>query len=86
MVHDRADREVPYAEGAQWSRQLARAQLLTTEHLGHNRILAAPEVTASITRFALAEPAVHSAAVYVPEAAEPRERGELILDPLVGAL
>ncbi len=51
VVHDRADREVAFIEGEAWSWSLADGQLLTTEGLGHNRLLAAPLVTEAISRF-----------------------------------
>jgi pimeloyl-ACP methyl ester carboxylesterase len=51
VVHDRTDREVPFIEGEEWSWALPDAQLLTTEGLGHNRLLAAPLVTETIARF-----------------------------------
>ena len=51
VVHDRMDREVPFIEGEEWSWALADAQLLVTEGLGHNRLLAAPVVTEAIARF-----------------------------------
>lgn len=51
VVHDRADREVPFIEGEEWSWSLSDAQLLATEGLGHNRLLAAPLVTEAISRF-----------------------------------
>lgn len=51
VVHDRTDREVPFIEGEEWSWTLPDAQLLITEGLGHNRLLAAPIVTEAIARF-----------------------------------
>ncbi len=51
VVHDRTDREVPFIEGEEWSWAVADGQLLITEGLGHNRLLAAPLVTDAIARF-----------------------------------
>jgi pimeloyl-ACP methyl ester carboxylesterase len=51
VVHDRMDREVPFIEGEEWSWSLPDAQLLVTEGLGHNRLLAAPVVTEAVARF-----------------------------------
>ena len=62
VVHDRVDREVPFIEGEEWSWSLPDAQLITTEGLGHNRLLAAPVVTDAISRFLMGErvaPSVH---------------------------
>ncbi len=51
VIHDRTDREVPFIEGEEWSRCVADGQLLTTEGLGHNRLLTAPVVTEAVARF-----------------------------------
>jgi pimeloyl-ACP methyl ester carboxylesterase len=51
VVHDRSDREVAYGEGVQWSQSLADAKLLTTEGLGHNRLLAAAQVSEAVAQF-----------------------------------
>lgn len=51
VVHDRMDREAPYELG----RKLAEAwcaELVTTEGLGHNRVLVDPEVVARVAGFA----------------------------------
>jgi pimeloyl-ACP methyl ester carboxylesterase len=50
IVHDTDDREVPYADGPRLS-QLLGARLLTTNGLGHRRILYAPEVVSAIVEF-----------------------------------
>jgi len=47
MIHDRRDREVPYAEGAAIAAAWPCARLLTTDGLGHQRILADPGVVAA---------------------------------------
>jgi len=51
VVHDRDDREVPYAEGVATVATWPRARLLTTGGLGHRRVLADPEVVAALTDF-----------------------------------
>jgi pimeloyl-ACP methyl ester carboxylesterase len=50
VVHDTDDREVPYADGPRLAGLLG-ARLLTTNGLGHRRILYAPEVVAAIVDF-----------------------------------
>lgn len=50
VVHDTGDREVPYANGIEIARTLG-ARLLTTEGLGHRRILFAPEVVSAVVEF-----------------------------------
>jgi pimeloyl-ACP methyl ester carboxylesterase len=44
VVHDLDDREVPWEEGERYARYWPGARLLTTQGLGHHRILDAPEV------------------------------------------
>ncbi|WP_147918387.1 alpha/beta fold hydrolase [Ruania zhangjianzhongii] len=39
VVHDRADKEVPYADGARVAEAWRSAELMTTDGLGHQRIL-----------------------------------------------
>lgn len=51
VVHDQGDREVPFAEGEQWSQVLPRARLLATQGLGHNRLLGDSAVIDAVTRF-----------------------------------
>ncbi|HKH92886.1 MAG TPA: alpha/beta fold hydrolase [Gemmatimonadaceae bacterium] len=50
VVHDTDDLEVPYADGPRLA-ELLDAQLLTTNGLGHRRILYTPEVVAAIVEF-----------------------------------
>jgi pimeloyl-ACP methyl ester carboxylesterase len=54
VVHDRLDKEVPYAEGVHVADAWPDARLHTTEGLGHQRILRDPEVVAVVTRFVTA--------------------------------
>jgi pimeloyl-ACP methyl ester carboxylesterase len=51
VVHDRDDREVPWEDGARIARAAAQATLLTTEQLGHRRILRDAEVIARSVSF-----------------------------------
>lgn len=50
VVHDTDDREVPYADAPRLA-DVFGARLLTTNGLGHRRILYAPEVVAAIVEF-----------------------------------
>ena len=50
VVHDADDREVPYADGQRLA-QVFGARLLTTNGLGHRRILFASEVVAAVVEF-----------------------------------
>lgn len=60
VVHDRDDREVPYAEGVATVGTWPGAQLLTTAGLGHRRVLADPEVVSAVVDFvARGVPPVH---------------------------
>lgn len=54
VVHDRRDKEVPYEEGARIARAWPAAELLTTDGLGHQRILRDPGVVEAVARFATA--------------------------------
>jgi len=51
IIHDRADREVPYSEGADAARLIPGAQLVTVETLGHRRILRDDGVVSRIADF-----------------------------------
>ena len=53
IIHDRADREVPYSEGADAARLIPGAQLVTVETLGHRRILRDAGVVERIADFIL---------------------------------
>ena len=50
VVHDTDDREVPYADGERLATVFG-ARLLTTNGLGHRRILYAPDVLAAVVEF-----------------------------------
>lgn len=51
IVHDREDRDTFYSEGAALAEAWPGARLMTTEGLGHRRILRDEQVIAEITRF-----------------------------------
>lgn len=51
IVHDLQDREVPWAEGERWARFWPQARLLSTQGLGHTRILADETVIAAGVAF-----------------------------------
>jgi len=51
VVHDRDDREVPYADGVAASALWPGARLVTTTGLGHQRILADADVVSTVTDF-----------------------------------
>jgi pimeloyl-ACP methyl ester carboxylesterase len=51
IVHDLADREVPWSEGERYARFWANSRLLSTQGLGHNRIADDAGVIAAALRF-----------------------------------
>jgi pimeloyl-ACP methyl ester carboxylesterase len=51
VVHDRGDAEVPWQHGDAIARAWPGARLLTTDALGHRRILRAPEVVRAAVAF-----------------------------------
>jgi pimeloyl-ACP methyl ester carboxylesterase len=51
IVHDRADREVPWESGAEIASSWPGAELVTTEGLGHRRILASQQVSERAAQF-----------------------------------
>ncbi|MGV8965960.1 MAG: alpha/beta fold hydrolase [Cellulomonas sp.] len=51
VVHDRTDKETPYRIGAQLATTWPTARLVTTEGLGHRRILADPGVVQQVVRY-----------------------------------
>ncbi|MBA3394608.1 MAG: alpha/beta fold hydrolase [Deltaproteobacteria bacterium] len=52
VIHDRADREVPFVHGERLAATWPGAQLRETTNLGHRRILRDPAVIAEIVEFA----------------------------------
>ena len=51
VVHDRDDREVPWADGQLLHRAWPESRLVTTRGLGHRRVLRDPSVVALTTEF-----------------------------------
>ncbi|MDF2805627.1 MAG: hypothetical protein K0S43_573 [Cellulosimicrobium sp.] len=51
VVHDRADKEVPYPVGAALAAAWPEGELLTTEGLGHHRLLRDPEVVRAVVGY-----------------------------------
>jgi len=51
VVHDRADKEVPYPVGAALAAAWPEGELLTTEGLGHHRLLRDPEVVRAVADY-----------------------------------
>jgi pimeloyl-ACP methyl ester carboxylesterase len=51
VIHDLDDREVPWEEGERYARYWPGARLLTTQGLGHHRVLDAPEVIEATLAF-----------------------------------
>ena len=52
IVHDLEDADVPWSEGERYARYWPGARLLTTQGLGHRRVLDAPAVIAASLAFA----------------------------------
>jgi pimeloyl-ACP methyl ester carboxylesterase len=52
IVHDLEDHDVPWEEGERYARHWPGARLLTTQGLGHHRVLDAPEVIEAVLAFA----------------------------------
>ena len=55
IVHDLDDREVPWEEGERYARYWPGSRLLTTQGLGHHRVLDAPEVIEATLAFVRGE-------------------------------
>ncbi len=51
VVHDRHDREIPWSDGAATAAAWPRARMITTEGLGHRRILRDPAVAVHAASF-----------------------------------
>jgi pimeloyl-ACP methyl ester carboxylesterase len=51
IVHDLDDREVPWGDGELYARHWHNARLLTTQGLGHHRVLDAPDVIDAVLAF-----------------------------------
>jgi len=55
IVHDLDDHEVPWGEGELYARHWHNARLLTTQGLGHHRVIDAPEVIEAALAFVRGE-------------------------------
>ena len=55
IVHDLHDREVSWGDGELYARHWHNARLLTTEGLGHNKVLDAPDVIEAVLAFVRGE-------------------------------
>ena len=55
IVHDLHDREVPWGDGELYARHWHNARLLTTQGLGHHRVLDAPDVMEAVLAFVRGE-------------------------------
>jgi pimeloyl-ACP methyl ester carboxylesterase len=55
VVHDFDDCEVPWGDGELYARHWHNARLLTTQGLGHHRVLDAPDVIEAVLAFARGE-------------------------------
>ncbi|HEY8474268.1 MAG TPA: alpha/beta hydrolase [Natronosporangium sp.] len=73
VIHDRYDREVGYSDGQAYAEAWPDARLLTTEGLGHRRLLRDPGVIDAVVRFVTGEPAAELAPASSP-AGEPSRR------------
>jgi hypothetical protein len=51
IVHDFDDPEVPWGDGELYARHWRNARLLTTQGLGHNRVLDEPDVIEAVLAF-----------------------------------
>jgi pimeloyl-ACP methyl ester carboxylesterase len=51
VVHDRDDREIPWSDGASIARAWPGAQLITTQGLGHKRVVDDPDVVSRVLEF-----------------------------------
>jgi pimeloyl-ACP methyl ester carboxylesterase len=58
VVHDREDREVPYADGAAAVAAWPGARIVTTSGLGHRRLLDDPDVVGVVRDFVLGQPSL----------------------------
>jgi len=55
VIHDRDDKVVSYSQGVGYANNLPDVEFVTTEGLGHNRILKDPEIMNKIIEFAIIE-------------------------------
>jgi len=52
VIHDRDDKDISYSQGEGYANNLPDVEFVTTEGLGHRRILKEPEIMDKITEFA----------------------------------
>ena len=62
MIHDRGDRQTPWADSARLVASLPDARLVTTDGLGHRRILEDAGVVHAVTSFLIGTKARRQAA------------------------
>jgi len=55
VIHDRDDKDISYSQGEGYANNLLDVEFVTTEGLGHRRILKEPEIMNKITEFASAD-------------------------------
>jgi len=68
VIHDRDDRHVPWTQGAQVAHLWPGARLMSTDGLGHGRILADDAVTRAAADFIAGRSAVASVATDIQPA------------------
>ena len=62
VFHDREDTDVPWSDGESIARAWPGGQLVTTQGLGHRRIVHDPQVVSQAISFLLEEPALQQPA------------------------
>jgi pimeloyl-ACP methyl ester carboxylesterase len=73
IIHDRGDRDVPHDEGVRLAAEWAGARLLSTEGLGHNRILRNRKVIEAATEFVNSQPVKSTCPDRPHEVTDPQE-------------
>jgi pimeloyl-ACP methyl ester carboxylesterase len=68
VIHDRDDRHVPWAQGAHIARLWPGARLMSTDGLGHGRILHDEVVTRAAADFISGRSSVASIAAHIQPA------------------
>jgi pimeloyl-ACP methyl ester carboxylesterase len=56
VIHDRSDKEVPYSNSVRLTQAWPTAELVSTDGLGHQRILRDPDVVQLVVRTVVAQP------------------------------
>ncbi len=83
VVHDESDRQTPYADAERLARGLPDAELVTTQGLGHRRILDDPEVIAGVVDFVCSGDSAASADEQMAPPAHIRRRTAVTLPRIV---